>query len=136
LIGYNQNGCFDILSGSFVDYVNKCKTHPAILFWELGNKYNYNPVATAHGELPDSLALALCPNIDIWGMNVYRSDNPETIFTEWEKISNKPMYLSEAGAYSYMTIARNGYEKGPNEKAQADATKNILDATFQHASVC
>ena len=69
-------------------------------------------------------------------MNVYRWDNPSRIFAEWEKISNKPMYLSEAGADSYMTTAKDGYEKGPNEKAQADATKNILDATFQHTSVC
>ena len=163
--GYNQNGYFDILSGSFVDYINKYKTHPAILFWELGNEYNYHPewfdgdmknwynalneaaqivhendpnhpVATAHGELPDSLAMALCPAIDIWGMNVYRWDNPETIFAEWEKISEKPMYLSEAGADSYMTTSRDGYEKGPNEKAQADATKNILVATFKNQEIC
>jgi len=163
--GYNQDGYFDILSGSFIDYINKYKTHPAILFWELGNEYNYHPewfegdmknwynalneaaqivqendpnhpVATAHGELPDTLAMALCPNIDIWGMNVYRWDNPETIFTEWEKISEKPMYLSEAGADSYMTTSRDGYEKGPNEKAQADATKNILEATFKNQEIC
>lgn len=163
--GYNQNGYFDILSGSFVDYINQYKTHPAILFWELGNEYNYHPewfegdlknwyhamneaaqivhendpnhpVATAHGELPDSLAMALCPNIDIWGMNVYRWDNPETIFEEWEKMSEKPMYLSEAGADSYMTISRDDYQQGPNEKAQADATKNILEATFENQEIC
>jgi beta-galactosidase/beta-glucuronidase len=163
--GYNQNGYFDILSGSFVDYINKYKTHPAILFWELGNEYNYHPewfggdlknwykalneaaqivqendpnhpVATAHGELPDSLVMALCPAIDIWGMNVYRWDNPETIFAEWEKMSEKPIYLSEAGADSYMTTSRDGYKMGPNEKAQADATKNILEATFKNQKIC
>jgi beta-galactosidase/beta-glucuronidase len=163
--GYNQNGYFDILSGSFVDYINQYKTHPAILFWELGNEYNYHPewfegdiknwynalnetaqivhendpnhpVATAHGELPDSLAMVLCPNIDIWGMNVYRWDNPENIFAEWEKMSEKPMYLSEAGADSYMTISRDDYQQGPNEKAQADATKNILEATFKNQETC
>lgn len=163
--GYNQGGHFDILSGTFIDYVNAFKTHPAILFWELGNEYNYHPewfdgdiknwyealnnaaeiihkndlshpVATAHGELPDSLALSTCPNIDIWGMNVYRWDNPEPIFEQWEAISQKPMYLSEAGADSYMTISKDGYEKGENEKAQADATANILDATFRNSEVC
>jgi len=139
--GYNQGGKNDILSGTFIDYVNKYKTHNAILFWELGNEYNYHPewfggdlknwytalnnaaeiihqtdpshpVATAHGELPDSLALALCPNIDLWGMNVYRWDNPETIFSKWSAISSKPMYLSEAGADSYMAVKMNGYEQG------------------------
>jgi beta-galactosidase/beta-glucuronidase len=83
--GYNQGGQFDILSGTFIDYVNTYKSHKAILLWELGNEYNYHPewfngdiknwyiamndaaqlindndsahpVTTAHGDLPDSLA--------------------------------------------------------------------------------
>jgi len=163
--GYNQNGYYDMFSGSFINYVNTYKTHEAILFWELGNEYNYHPewfedniknwydalnnaaaiihqndqshpVATAHGELPDSLALSICHNIDIWGMNVYRWDNPESIFSQWCAISNKPMYLSEAGADSYMTISKDGYEMGENEKAQADATANILDAVFRNQEIC
>ena len=162
--GYNQEGKNDILSGTFIDYVNKYKTHNAILFWELGNEYNYHPewfggdiknwytalnnaaelihqtdsshpVATAHGEMPDSVALAFCPNIDIWGMNVYRWDNPETIFAAWGAVSSKPMYLSEAGADSYMTIEKDGYQQGENEKAQADATANILDAVFRNQEI-
>ncbi len=163
--GYNQDGYYDILSGSFINYVNTYKTHEAILLWELGNEYNYHPawfeddiqnwysalnnaaaiihqndplhpVATAHGELPDSLALSLCENVDVWGMNVYRWDNPETIFGQWSAVSSKPMYLSEAGADSYMTISKNGYKEGANEKAQADATENILDAIFRNQEIC
>ena len=163
--GYNQGGKNDILSGSFINYVNKFKNHKAILLWELGNEYNYHPewfdgdiknwykamntsadeihkndashpVATAHGELPDSLALSMNPNIDVWGMNVYRWDKPESIFPQWKAISKKPMYLSEAGADSYMKTASEGYEQGNNEKAQADATTRILDATFKNQKVC
>jgi len=163
--GYNQNGYFDILSGSFLDYVEKYKTHPAILLWELGNEYNYHPewfegdlknwysamndaaakiheldpnhpVTTAHGDLPDSLALAMSPNIDVWGMNVYRWDSPGDLFEKWSEVSDKPMYLAEAGADSYMAAAMNGYEKGPNEKAQTDATKNILKEIFENTTVC
>lgn len=163
--GYNQEGYYDILSGSFIDYINAFKAHPAILFWELGNEYNYHPewfggdiqnwysalnsaanlihqydpghpVATAHGELPDSIALASCPDIDVWGMNVYRWDNPEAIFPQWAAISSKPMYLSEAGADSYMSIAASGYEMGKNEQAQADATRNMLDKIFENTDVC
>ncbi|MCY1721070.1 hypothetical protein OU798_12000 [Prolixibacteraceae bacterium Z1-6] len=163
--GYNQGGSFDILSGTFIDYVNAFKNHNAILMWELGNEYNYHPewfdgdiknwyaalnnaselihqndpsrpVTTAHGELPDSLALSSCPNIDIWGMNVYRWDNPESIFAQWKAISNKPMYLSEAGADSYMTIAKDGYPMGINENAQADAIANILDDIFKNQENC
>jgi len=163
--GYNQEGYFDILSGTFINYINTHKDHDAILLWELGNEYNYHPewfndniqnwyaalnnaadlihkydslhpVATAHGELPETIALSSCPNIDVWGMNVYRWDNPEGIFSEWSAVSSKPMYLSEAGADSYMTATMNGYEKGENEKAQADATKNILDDIFMFPDIC
>jgi len=163
--GYNQDGNFDILSGSFIDYVNKYKNHKAILLWELGNEYNYHPewfegdiknwyralnnaaelihendpshpVTTAHGELPDALALSLCPNIDVWGMNVYRWDNPGEIFGQWKAVSEKPMYLSEAGGDSYMTITKQGYEQGLNEKAQAAANAKILESVFNNMEVC
>jgi len=163
--GYNQGGNYDILSGTFADYVKAWKNHGAILLWELGNEYNFHPewfggdienwykalnnaaelihqidpshpVTSAHGELPDSKALSSCPNIDVWGMNVYRWDNPEAIFTEWSAVSTKPMYLSEAGADSYMAAALNGFEQGENEQAQAKATKNILDQIFSNHEIC
>jgi len=163
--GYNQNGYYDILTGSFIDYINKYRDHNAILFWEFGNEYNYHPnwfegdiknwykalndaaqkakmadpnhpITTAHGDLPDSLALAMSPQIDIWGLNVYRWDDPTEIFAEWEAESDKPMYLSEAGGDSYMTVAKLGYEKGENERAQADANRKILASIFKHKDVC
>ena len=163
--GYDQKGYFDILSGSFIDYVNKYKDHEAILMWELGNEYNYHPewfkggittwytamnhaaevihqndashpVATAHGELPNPLALNSCPNIDVWGINAYRWDHPEAIFDEWDEVSSKPMYLSEAGADSYMTIESHGYAQGENQKAQADANGKILEAIFDNKDIC
>jgi len=152
--GYDQGGVYDILSGTYIDYVEKYKNHNAILMWELGNEYNYHPewfendiknwykkmdkaaltiheidknhlVTTAHGELPDSMALSNSPNIDVWGMNVYRWDNPEEIFEQWKTISNKPMYLSEAG-----------YDKGVNEKAQADANVAILEGVCNNQEIC
>lgn len=163
--GYNQGGKNDIVSGTFIDYINTYKNHNAILMWELGNEYNYHPewfdgqiknwykamndaanlihqndkshpVTTAHGDLPDTLALTMSPNIDVWGMNVYRSVRPETIFKEWKEVSDKPMYLSETGADSYMQVANKGYEQGVNEKAQADATEIILKATFDGQDIC
>ena len=163
--GYNQDGNFDILSGTFVDYINKYKEHKAILLWELGNEYNYHPehfdgdlknwytalnnaaeiihkndpshpVTTAHGELPDALALSLCPNIDVWGMNVYRWDEPGEIYSQWKAVSEKPMYLSEAGGDSYMTITKQGFEQGVNEKAQAAANAKIMESVFDNMEVC
>jgi len=162
--GYDQGGVYDIVSGTFIDYVKKYKDHNAILMWELGNEYNYHPewfkgdiknwykdmnnaaalikdidsnhpTTTAHGDLPDALALEMGSNIDVWGMNVYRWDNPETIYEEWEKVSNKPMYLSEAGADSYMKITKDGYQQGENQLAQADANAKILDDVFDNTDI-
>ena len=88
--GYNQQGKFDIVSGTFINYIRKYKNHDAILMWELGNEYNYNPqwfdgdinnwyrsmelvsqiiqledpnrlVSSAHGDLPSKEALKIYP---------------------------------------------------------------------------
>ena len=42
-IGYNQGGRYDLQSGTYLDYVQRFKSHPAILLWELGNEYNFHP---------------------------------------------------------------------------------------------
>jgi len=157
--GYNQNGVYDIASGTVLDYVKKYKDHPAILFWELGNEYNYHPewfggdiatwykalnstaaaiqaldknhpVATAHGEIPTEEVLSASPNIDLWGVNVYRWDQPGSLIEEWEKRSDLPLYFSEAGADSFMAAEKDSYSAGVNEDAQADATAVILDQIF------
>jgi len=163
--GYNQGGKNDILSGSFINYVNKFKDHNAILMWEFGNEYNYHPewfdndiknwykamndaatltkksdashpTTTAHGDLPNAEALAMSTNIDVWGMNVYRWDSPKSVFKEWKAVSTKPMYLSETGGDSYMKITKAGYEQGENQNAQADAAKNILKEVFNSRDIC
>lgn len=162
--GYNQGGIFDIASGSLLDYVTKYKTHPAILFWELGNEYNYHPewfdgninnwytalektaqmihaldanhpVSTAHGEIPTQKVLNENPSIDVWGVNVYRWDLPGSLIAEWKSRSTKPLYFSEAGADSYMAIEKDGYAAGENQKAQADATETILNQLFEDPEI-
>ena len=159
--GYNQEGKYDIRSGTYLDYINTFKNHEAILFWELGNEYNFrpewfdgdikkwyrvlntsaekiheldahHPVATAHGELPDSLALSMTSNIDIWGMNVYRWDQPSSLIEEWKVISKKPMYFSEVGADSYMVTARDEFQEGENQQAQAIANGKIIDEILRN----
>ena len=159
--GYNQKGRFDIVSGTFINYIKKYKDHDAILMWELGNEYNYNPqwfggdinnwyksmefvaqiiqledpsrlVSSAHGDLPSIDALNIAPSIQIWGMNVYRWDQPQSIFEEWEAISDKPMYFAELGADSYMTKSTENYKKGENQLAQADANRIILEKVLSN----
>ena len=153
--GYNQEGVYDILSGTYLDYVKRFKSHPAILFWELGNEYNYHPewfggsldtwydalreaaaaiqaedahhpVATAHGEVPEAELIEALSDIDLWGLNVYRWDESHSAIADFAERSDKPVYFSELGADSYMTVAKLGYEAGDNERAQADATEKML----------
>ncbi len=154
--GFNQGGLYDLKSGTYLDYVMAYKNHPVILLWELGNEYNYHPewfggsvdywytvlnksaadikqidtkhpVATAHGEVPSEDLIQRLDQIDLWGLNVYRWDQPAKALEEFSKVSSKPVYFSELGADSYMTIENEGYALGYNEIAQADATQTILD---------
>ena len=132
--------------------------------WELGNEYNYNPqwfggnidnwykamnrasikiqsidknrlVSSAHGDIPDNKALELGSSINIWGINVYRWDEPASVFAEWKAVSNKPIYFSEIGSDSYMTKPTNIYKMGVNEKAQSDANTIILNEILDNASL-
>lgn len=162
--GYNQEGVFDIASGSIQTYIEKYKNHPVILFWELGNEYNYHPewfegdidnwyialnktalqiksidenhpVATAHGEIPSLEVLENNPNIDIWGVNVYRWDQPGSLISEWEERSELPLYFSEAGADSFMAAPKGEYRAGENQAAQAEATRIILEQIFARTDI-
>lgn len=154
--GYDQDGVFDLKSGTYLDYIQSFKSHPAILLWELGNEYNYHPewfggsldvwyetlreaataihaedpnhpVSTAHGEVPDAELLQSLECIDLWGLNVYRWDESHTALVDFAKRSDKPVYFSELGADSYMAVGQLGYEQGENQQAQADATQNLLE---------
>ncbi len=153
--GYNQQGRYDLRSGSYLDYVRKYKEHPAILLWELGNEYNYHPewfggsldlwyttaaqaiteihkidsehpVASAHGEVPTKEVIQQLNELDLWGLNVYRWDESHKAIEDFNRLSDKAVYFSELGADSYMTSAKLGYEQGKNQKAQADALAKML----------
>jgi hypothetical protein len=72
--------------------------------------------------------------VDMWGLNVYRWDQPATIIDEWNAVSDKPFYFSEVGADSYMRIADAGFAQGPNEDAQAVALDTIIDQILARQS--
>jgi hypothetical protein len=132
-------------------YINRYKNHDAILMWCFGNEFNYHPewfggdvqnwyrklnnlaekvskidtnhpVTTAHGELPDSVALTMCPNVQLWGVNTYRWDNLFYIFEDWSNWSKKPIWISESGIDSYHTEfldPTSGYESETNQDSAA-----------------
>ena len=145
---------------SYTWYVNQFKDHPAILMWEFGNEFNYHPewfgnniqnwyniledrastvkeldsdhpVSTGHGEVPDSQALNSCPSVDVWGMNIYRWLSPDSAIDELAAITDKAMYISEAGADSFNTNSNS-----ENQAQQAQATEIILDAIIDKSDIC
>ena len=162
--GYNQGGTFDIRSGTFIEYVKKFKDHPAILVWELGNEYNFHPewfggdiqtwydalsaavdaihaedpnhpVATAHGEVPAVELLAALPNMDLWGLNVYRWDVSSSAALDFAERSDKPMFLSEIGADSYMSTSVLGYAR-PQRTGTSRCHKRCLAPLFSDSVRC
>jgi len=46
-----------------------------------------------------------CPDIEIWGINVYRGTSFHGIFEQWKNISDKPFYISEFGTDSFNTAS-------------------------------
>tara|TARA_B100000524_G_scaffold130004_1_gene64236 strand:- start:1162 stop:2340 length:1179 start_codon:yes stop_codon:yes gene_type:complete len=145
---------------SYTWYVNQFKDHPAILMWEFGNEFNYHPewfdnniqnwydqlencastvksldpnhpVSSGHGEVPNSQALNSCPSIDIWGMNIYRWLSPDSAIDELAAMTEKAIYISEAGADSY-----NINSNSENQSQQAQATDVILNAIIDKSDLC
>lgn len=119
---------FHEMSDSHIaDIVVTLQNHPSTLFWEIGNEWNYNnfynsdgdfktsltriqevltlvrsldehsPISVNYGELPSPSTLEAL-DADIWGLNIYRSDDFEDLFLSWKDLSSKPIYIGEYGA--------------------------------------
>ena len=144
---------------SYTWYVNQYKDHPAILMWEFGNEFNYHPewfgnniqnwydkleecaatvksldpnhpVSTGHGEVPSQQALNSCPSVDVWGMNVYRWTDSASAIDDLAALTDKAIYISEAGADSF--YSNNGLE---NQQLQATATQIILNSILEKSDL-
>ena len=65
----------------------------------------------------------------------YKHKCAKEIFKQWSVLSDKPMYLSEAGSDSYMTVTNHGFSEGENQHAQAQSLNNILNDVFEYKSI-
>lgn len=138
--------------------VNAVKDHPAILMWVIGNEWNYNglyvglthqeslerlnevaalvkeadptrPVATVYGELPSLETINAMPQIDIWGLNVYRGITFGDLFDQWAQRSSLPMFVAEFGADAY-----NANIDQVDPESQAVATSALTEEILSHSS--
>ena len=127
--------------------------------WEFGNEFNYHPewfgnniqnwynkleecaatvksldpnhpVSTGHGEVPSQQALNSCPSVDVWGMNVYRWTDSASAIDDLAAITDKAIYISEAGADSF--DSNNGSE---NQQLQSAATQVILNSILEKSDL-
>ncbi len=125
--------------------------HPAVIMWVVGNEWNYNglyaglsfgdtvdrvrdavdavravdtsrPVSTIYGEVPSRETIRALSNVDVWGINAYRSKTFGDLFDVWASRSDKPMYMGEFGADAWN--ANTGME---DQEAQAEATRALLE---------
>lgn len=135
--------------------VRAVKDHPAVLFWALGNEWNYNglyvglsfeaslarlnevaalvraedathPIATIYGELPAPETIAAMPDIDVWGINAYRGLSFGDLFDAWRARSDKPLFIAEYGADAY-DAGLPGYDPESQAVAAAALTREILE---------
>ena len=77
------------------------------------------------------------PNVDLWGLNVYRGASFGTLFSQWQAASSKPFYLSEFGTDSFMT-SPTGYtlpfaactSQANEAQVKAGAENQAVQASF------
>ncbi|MBU4589581.1 MAG: hypothetical protein KKG01_01500 [Candidatus Omnitrophica bacterium] len=83
-----------------------------------------------------------CSDVDIWGLNIYRGDNFNGLFVEWQGVSSKPFYLSEFGTDSFSTVAYHYNEAnqaydcfGQEDQAmQSSVNLSLWDEVKEHLS--
>ena len=61
-------------------------------------------VSTAHGEIPTASEIMRAPAVDVWGVNIYRNDNPSAVIQRGRALRESPtipdhiqFYISETG---------------------------------------
>ncbi|KPK40977.1 MAG: hypothetical protein AMJ78_06590 [Omnitrophica WOR_2 bacterium SM23_29] len=70
--------------------------------------------------------LKVCPDVDIWGLNIYRGSTFAGLFEQWQDLTSKPMYISEFGTDSFHTTKYTDIEE-----FQADDCEGYQDENVQ-----
>ena len=91
------------------------------------------PISTIYGELDGiAEAIAALPQIDLWGINSYRGISHGDLFTSWQSLAEKPMYLGEYGADAFDSRGDGKVDVDSQALAVRALTQEIID-NYAHA---
>ena len=68
----------------------------------LGDRFSVCTTGCPPGSDIPSIVQAV-PDVDVWGLNIYRGASFGTLFDQWRAVSSKPFYLGEFGIDSFKT---------------------------------
>ena len=92
-----------------------------------------HPISSIYGEVVgkfDEAVDLLRDEIDIWGINTYRGISFGNMFSQYEAVSDKPMYLGEYGADAF-----NANINREDPESQARATRELTEEIISESSV-
>ena len=83
-----------------------------------------------------------CPDVDLWGINVYRGKSFWDLFTQWQEAGSKPFYISEFGTDSFKTkdftqvdaYRADNCRGEEDQNMQADFIIQLWDEIVKHLS--
>lgn len=142
---------------SVIAPIEAVRDHPAVLLWAIGNEWNYNglyvglthqqsvellkevaarvratdatrPIATVYGELPSAEVLAALPEVDVWGLNVYRNIGFGDLFDAWRALDDRPMFVAEYGADAWNSLT-DSYDPESQAHAVSVLTELIVESS-------
>jgi len=105
-----------------------------------------HPVASSYGEidyaspghyLADTRTYvnSTCPSVDVWALNIYRSNTFGTLFDQWASITEKPMFIGEAGTDAYHSTATGQNPPGAvDQPMQASWDLSLWNDIVNHLS--
>lgn len=126
----------------------------AIVGWGIGNEVNYelggtslkdyftmiNEAAgavkgidstrfttTAHGEMASIISTGqyFCPNIDVWGVNLYRGRSFGTLLKQVDDFLSKPFIITEYGFDAYDSVGVEGEDQAGQASRNINLTQEL-----------